>query len=69
METKTFVVPNIGCAGCVKTVEATVKHIDGVQMVQAVEATQQVTVQWTVPATWSQIQAALTDIDYAPATN
>jgi len=67
MESKTFTVPNIGCFGCVHTVENTVREIFGVQSVKADEATKQVVVQWATPATWRQIEEALTEVDYAPA--
>ena len=67
MEAKTFTVPNIGCSGCVNTVESTVREIAGVKAVKADESTKQVTVQWEKPASWSQIELALTEVDYAPA--
>jgi copper chaperone CopZ len=67
METKTFTVPNIGCSGCVRTVEATVSGVQGVKVVKADEATKVVNVQWEAPATWDQIVEALVDVDYPPA--
>ena len=67
METKTFTVPNIGCSGCVNTVESTVREIAGVQSVQADENTKRVDVQWQIPATWAQIAQTLTEVDYPPA--
>ncbi len=67
MQTKTFTVPNIGCSGCVNTVESTVRQIAGVRTVQAEEDTKQVVVQWDDPATWSEIEQALTEVDYPPA--
>lgn len=66
-ENKTFLVPNIGCSGCVQTVESTVGQIEGVRSVKADETTKQVTVQWASPATWSQIEQSLAAVDYAPA--
>lgn len=68
MESKTFQVPNIGCDGCVRTVKGEVSQIAGVKTVEAAVDTKMVTVQWDAPATWSQIENALKEIDYAPAT-
>lgn len=67
METKTFTVPNIGCSGCVNTVETTVRDIDGVKFVEADEATKVVNVQWEAPATWDKIVEALVEVEYPPA--
>jgi len=67
MEKKTFLVPEIGCSGCVRTVESTVKQINGVDSVSADEQTKQVVVQWQAPATWEQIKTALAEVDYPPA--
>lgn len=67
MEKKTFLVPEIGCSGCVNTVESTVKQISGVDTVTADEQTKQVVVQWQAPATWEQIKTALVEVDYPPA--
>ena len=67
METKTFQVPNIGCSGCVNTVESTVREIPGVQSVKADEHSKQVTVRWDAPASWTEIQKALTEVEYPPA--
>lgn len=65
-EIKTFTVPNIGCSGCVHTVETEVSKIKGVQSVQADEETKVVIVEWNQPASWSAIKQILTDIDYPP---
>ena len=67
MENKTFLVPDIGCSGCVRTVETTVKQIAGVRTVTADEQTKLVVVQWDAPATWQEIKTALTEVDYPPA--
>lgn len=68
METKTFQVPNITCGHCVHTVESELKHLPGVQTVQAELGTKMVTVAWQAPATWHQIQHTLTEISYPPAS-
>jgi copper chaperone CopZ len=67
MESKTFQVPNIGCAGCVRTVESEVSQLAGVEFVDANQETKQVTVEWQSPASWDAIKAKLVEIDYAPA--
>lgn len=64
METKTFSVPNIGCSGCVRTVEKTVGDIAGVKFVEADETTKIVNVQWEAPASWAKITEALEEVDY-----
>ena len=66
MEKKTFVVPNIGCSGCVNTIKNEVGSLAGVQRVEGAVDTRVVTVEWVAPATWAQIQAKLEDIEYAP---
>ncbi len=67
MEKKTFQVPNIGCDGCVKTIKDEVSSLQGVRFVSGDVDTKTVTVEWDKPATWQQIQEALTKIEYAPA--
>ncbi|MFN8372888.1 MAG: heavy-metal-associated domain-containing protein [Anaerolineae bacterium] len=67
MEKKTFQVPNIGCDGCVKSIKNEVSGLQGVKFVSGDVATKTVTLEWDNPATWQQIEHALTEIDYAPA--
>jgi copper chaperone CopZ len=67
MEKKTFQVPNIGCDGCVKSIKNEVSALQGVTFISGDVATKTVTLEWNTPATWQQIEAALTEIDYAPA--
>lgn len=67
MTSKTFQVPNIGCDGCVRTVESELKQIAGVHNAHAEEVSKMVTVEWDDPASWEQIVSALTEIDYPPA--
>lgn len=69
MEQKTFTVPNIGCNGCVKTIENEVSALAGVTRVKGDVATKVVTVEWNTPASWETIQAKLEEIEYAPAAN
>jgi copper chaperone len=65
--TKTITVPNIGCAGCVRAITNELKEINGVGAVDGVVDTKTVTIEFGDPATWEQIEAALKEIDYAPA--
>lgn len=67
MDSKTFTVPNISCGHCVHTVQMEVGDIPGVKSVKAEQDTKQVFVEWDEPATWDQIKALLTEINYAPA--
>lgn len=66
METKTFTVPNISCGHCTHTIETEVADIIGVNSVKADQQSKQVTVQWDSPATWSEIQSLLQEINYPP---
>ncbi len=66
METKTFTVPNISCGHCTHTIETEVADIAGVNSVKADKDSKQVTVAWDSPATWSEIQSLLQEINYPP---
>ena len=66
MESKSFVVPNIGCDGCVKTIVNELSQKQGVQTVKGDKLTKVVTVEWDTPATWDGIVTTLKEIDYAP---
>lgn len=67
MESKTFLVPNISCGHCVRTIESEVSEIKGVHAVKAEEKTKQVTIQWEPPVTWAEIEKLLAEINYPPA--
>ena len=67
MQSKTFQVPSISCGHCVMTIKNEVGELAGVRWVDADKDTRIVTVQWDTPATWDQIRALLTEIDYPPA--
>ena len=66
METKTFKVPNIGCNGCVNAIKGELSDLEGVKTVDGVVDTKMVTVEYSEPASWDGIVAALKEIDYAP---
>jgi YHS domain-containing protein/copper chaperone CopZ len=63
---KTFSVPAISCAHCVRSITNEVSEIAGVTAVQADEHSKIVTVAWNAPASWEQIKATLTEIEYPP---
>lgn len=67
MQTKTITVPNIGCAGCVRTIESEVRALPGVTQVKGQVDSKQVLIEWDAPASWEQIQATLVEIEYPPA--
>lgn len=66
MEKKTFKVPNIGCDGCVKTIEIELGDLDGVQTVEGAVDTKMVTVEYAEPTNWDVIVTTLKELDYAP---
>ncbi|HEY3290194.1 MAG TPA: heavy-metal-associated domain-containing protein [Anaerolineae bacterium] len=66
MDSKTFKVPNIGCNGCVRTIQNEVALVPGVKSVKADLPTKQVTVTYEGGTTWEAIKAKLVEIDYAP---
>jgi copper chaperone CopZ len=66
MDKKTFVVPNIGCDGCVRTIVNELSQLEGVNKVQGDVQSKVVTVEYEAPATWDKIQESLAAIDYAP---
>jgi copper chaperone len=67
MASKTFEVPNISCGHCVMTIKNEVGELGGVSKVEADKDSRMVTVEWTDPATWEQINALLVEINYPPA--
>ena len=67
MQSKTVTVPNISCGHCTHTVEMELNDIAGVNSVKADIDSRQVVVEWGDPATWSQIEAMMVEINYPPA--
>lgn len=63
-EIKSFHVPNIGCDGCVRTIQNGVADLAGVTNVVADLETKSVVVEWDTPATRSQVESRLAEIDY-----
>lgn len=68
MQSKTFIVPNIGCDGCVRTIVNELRDQPGVAKVSGDVASKTVSIEWDTPMTWDQIAHALVEIDYAPET-
>jgi copper chaperone len=66
MSSKTFTVPAISCDHCVRSIKTEVGEIAGVASVEADSKSKVVTVSWDTPATWDQIKATLTEIEYPP---
>lgn len=66
METRSFLVPNMTCNGCVSTVKGEIEQIEGVVNVEVNKPAQLVTVEWQTPASWKAIENALVDIAYPP---
>ena len=67
MQSKTVTVPNISCGHCTHTVEMELNDIAGVNSVNADIDSKQVVVEWGDPATWTQIEAMMVEINYPPA--
>jgi copper chaperone CopZ len=66
MEQRTFIVPNIGCSGCVSTIVNELSQKDGVLRVAGDVDTKRVSVEWQAPMTWDGIVTTLENIEYAP---
>jgi copper chaperone len=67
MTTKTYIVPNISCSHCTHTIERELNLVEGVEQVQAEEATKKVTVEVTKPEVLAEVEAMLAEIGYPPA--
>ena len=64
METKTFVVPNISCGHCVRTIQNELTEMQGVDSVNGDAENKTITVSWTGPATEVEIRNILQSINY-----
>ncbi len=69
MTTVKYTVPNISCGHCVNTIKMEVGDIEGVNSVDAVENTKEVTIEFGDPATEEQIVSLMKEINYAPVAN
>lgn len=66
MTTKTFEVPNIGCAGCVQAITNELSDLEGVASVSGDVSSRTMHVEYAPPATWEGIVDSLNKIDYPP---
>ncbi len=64
MTTVTYTVPAISCGHCTHTIETEVGELQGIQSVQADEATKQVVITFDAPADEAKIKALLAEINY-----
>ncbi len=69
MTSKTFEVPNIGCAGCVQAIKNELGDLNGVRNVSGDVASKTVQVDFEAPASWEGIVNTLNAIDYPPASS
>lgn len=67
MTSKTFEVPNIGCAGCVQAIKNELSDHDGVASVSGDVSSKTMYIEFAPPATWEGIVETLQEIDYPPA--
>lgn len=67
MEQKTFIVPNIGCNGCVNAIKGEIEEMNDVTFINGAVDSKEITVEMTTPDAWQRIVEALKAIDYAPA--
>ena len=67
MTSKTFEVPNIGCAGCVQAIKVELEDLAGVQAVSGDVPSKTINVDFDAPANWDAIVLTLKEIDYPPA--
>jgi len=66
VDSKTFIVPNISCRHCTRSIENEVGEMEGVIGVKAEVETKRVTIEWQAPANWDKILSLLEEINYSP---
>ncbi len=66
MNQKTVTVPAINCGHCVNTIQLELGDLPGVTQVVASADTKQVNISWQDPASWTEIEALLVEIDFPP---
>jgi copper chaperone len=64
MKTLTYSIPNISCGHCVKHVKQALNALEGVLSVEGLPQDQEITVEFTDPATDELIRETLASIDY-----
>lgn len=68
MTTVSYVIPNISCGHCVKTIQNEVSELQGVSKVQVDQLTKIANISFDSPASEEKIKALLAEINY-PASN
>ena len=68
MEKQLYTIPNISCVHCVATIQKDLHSLKGVVHVDGSPDTKIITVEWSPPATESQIEARLVTIGYPAYT-
>ena len=63
MNSKTVSVPNIGCDGCVRTIQNEIKEVAGVVEVKADLKTKLVSVKWDDKTNWQTIAGKPAEIE------
>lgn len=66
MSVVSYVVPNISCEHCVRTIEMELSELQGITRVSANQGNKQVQVEFEDPADEMQIKTLLTEINYPP---
>jgi copper chaperone len=64
MTTVTYTIPAIHCGHCTHTIEMEVGELQGVQSVNADQATKRVVISFDTPASEEKIKALLAEINY-----
>jgi len=67
MNTTTVFIPNIGCQGCVRTIQSELSELVGVLNVEGDPKTKRVTITWDERTSWEAIRDRLIEINYPPA--
>lgn len=69
MTTETYLAPDISCGHCVMTIQRELGALEGVQVVEADEASKRVTVTFGPPADASKIGSLMEEIGYPISLN
>lgn len=66
VQERSFTVSSISCHHCTMTIRREIGELPGVQHVEADAVSKRVCVRWDEPASWNEIQGALTEIGFPP---
>jgi len=64
MNTVTYIIPNISCNHCVKTIKMEVSELEGVKLVEADVNAKTATITFEPPADEEKIKKLLAEINY-----